>query len=108
MPCVDSPDATPTFARSLDSGGFVSTSLKRCSYHRSAIPPVFMSALIVGFGQAFSWQPVKVALFMATGMTLSTAGGLNPWIARNVFGAKQTRFRPSKIRKPLLAIWAAP
>ena len=46
-------------------------------------------------------------MFLVAGLGLSTASGLNTWIARNVFGLRETRIGPDHVRPRLLALWAA-
>ena len=59
-----------------------------------------------GLGQAFNGQPVKATVMVVTGLSLSTASGLNTWLARNVFGAKNVSIGSERIRPLLLAAWA--
>lgn len=71
------------------------------------IVPVALSAMTEGFGQAYNRQPVKAAALLAAGLGLSTASGLNTWLARRVFGAKGVTIGSDRIRPGLLALWAA-
>lgn len=73
----------------------------------SAGVAVGLSSLVEGFGQAYNRQPLKAVAFLGTGLTLSTASGLNTWIVRNVLGMKGTRIGPERVRPGLLALWAA-
>jgi hypothetical protein len=66
-----------------------------------------LSSLVEGFGQAYNRQPLKAVAFGVTGLTLSTASGLNTWLVRNVLGMKGTRIGPERVRPGLLALWAA-
>lgn len=68
---------------------------------------VALSSLVEGFGQAYNRQPLKAIAFGVTGLTLSTASGLNTWLVRNVLGMKGTRIGPDKVRPGLLLLWAA-
>ncbi len=72
----------------------------------NALYSVGLSALMEGFGQAYNRQPAKAAAFFVTGLTLSTASGLNTWIVRNMLGLKETRIGPERIQPELLALWA--
>lgn len=74
---------------------------------RSVIVAVGLSSLVEGFGQAYNREPVKAVAFGITGLTLSTASGLNTWLVRNVLGMKGTRIGPDKVRPGLLLLWAA-
>jgi hypothetical protein len=68
---------------------------------------VALSAMVEGLGQAYNRQPVKAAALAAAGLGLSTASGLNTWLARRVFGAKGMTIGSERIRPGLLALWAA-
>lgn len=73
---------------------------------RSAWIAVGLSALAEGLGQAYNRQPAKATGLLAAGLTLSTASGLNTWLARNVFRLKRTRIGPEQIHAGLLTAWA--
>lgn len=77
--------------------------------YRPSSPTValILSSLLEGFGQAYNRQPLKAAAFGATGLTLSTASGLNTWIARNVLRRRGTQIGPERVHPVLLALWAA-
>jgi hypothetical protein len=49
---------------------------------------------------------VKATVWLATGLTLSTASGLNTWLVRNVLGLKGVRIGANRIHPGLLALWA--
>ncbi len=66
-----------------------------------------LSVLVEGFGQAYNRQPVKAAMFLITGLTLSTGSGLNTWLAQNILGLKDTRLGPERVRPGLLGLWLA-
>lgn len=68
---------------------------------------VALSSLVEGFGQAYNREPVKAVAFGVTGLTLSTASGLNTWLVRNVLGMKGTRIGPEEVRPGLLLLWMA-
>jgi hypothetical protein len=68
--------------------------------------PVALSAGMEGLGQAYNGQPGKAAVMVVAGLSLSTASGLNTWLARNVFGAKDMTIGSERIRPLLLAAWA--
>lgn len=74
---------------------------------RSAPVAVGLSALAEGLGQAYNGQPAKAAGFLAAGLALSTASGLNTWLVRNVFRLQGTRIGPDRVNPALLAVWAA-
>jgi hypothetical protein len=69
--------------------------------------PVALSALLEGLGQAYNRQPVKAAGMVVAGLGLSTASGLNTWLIRRMFGAKDVTIGSERIRPWLLAGWAA-
>ena len=71
------------------------------------IIPVALSALVEGLGQAYNRQPAKAAGLLVAGLGLSTASGLNTWLARRVFPAKQVTIGAERIRPVLLVAWAA-
>ncbi len=66
-----------------------------------------LSSVVEGFGQAYNREPIKAVAFGITGLTLSTASGLNTWVVRKVFGMKGTRIGPERVRPGLLLLWAA-
>lgn len=67
---------------------------------------VGLSLLMEGFGQAYNRQPAKAVPMMLAGLGLSTASGLNTWLARNVLGLRKTRIGPDRVRPDLLGLWA--
>jgi hypothetical protein len=69
--------------------------------------PVALSALLEGVGQAYNRQPTKAAALVIAGLGLSTASGLNTWLARRVFGVERVTIGTDRIRPGLLAAWAA-
>ena len=69
--------------------------------------PVLLSAAMEGLGQAYNRQPVKALGFVAAGLTLSTASGLNTWLVRNVFRVRHARLGPAEVKPALLGLWAA-
>jgi len=66
-----------------------------------------LSSIVEGFGQAYNREPVKAVVFGVTGLTLSTASGLNTWLVRNLLGMKGTRIGPEEVRPSLLLLWGA-
>lgn len=62
----------------------------------SAGVAVALSTLLEGFGQAYNRQPVKAVVFLVTGLTLSTASGLNTWVVRTLLGLTETRIGPDR------------
>ena len=68
---------------------------------------VGLSALMEGFGQAYNRQPAKAAGFLALGLGLSTASGLNTWLARSILRRRGAIVGAERLRPGLLAIWAA-
>ena len=81
--------------------------LRKQKRAHSAGVAVGLSSLVEGFGQAYNREPVKAVAFGVTGLTLSTASGLNTWLVRNFIGMKGTRIGPERIRPGLLVLWAA-
>lgn len=73
----------------------------------NALVAVGLSWLLEGFGQAYNGQPAKAVAFLVTGITLSTASGLNTWLAQNLLGLKGTRIGPDRVRPGLLGLWVA-
>lgn len=69
--------------------------------------PVALSALLEGVGQAYNRQPAKAAALVVAGLGLSTASGLNTWLARRVFGAERMTIGTDRLRPGLVAAWAA-
>jgi hypothetical protein len=72
----------------------------------SAPVAVGLSALAEGLGQAYNRQPVKATGFLVAGLALSTASGLNTWLARALLGRRDLRIGPDRIEPRLLALWA--
>lgn len=68
--------------------------------------PVVLSAVMEGLGQAYNRQPAKATAMVVAGLSLSTASGLNTWLARRVFGARDMTIGSERIRPLLLAAWA--
>lgn len=68
---------------------------------------VGLSSLMEGLGQAYNREPAKAVPFLIAGLGLSTASGLNTWLARNVLGLKGTRLGPDRVQPGLLALWVA-
>jgi len=68
---------------------------------------VALSAVQEGVGQAYNRRWGKAAAFVAAGIGLSTASGLNRWLARRLFGADRPRLGPARIRPFLLGLFAA-
>lgn len=81
--------------------------LRKQKRAHSAGVAVGLSSLVEGFGQAYNREPVKAVAFGVTGLTLSTASGLNTWLVRNVLGMEGTRIGPARVRPGLLVLWAA-
>jgi hypothetical protein len=73
--------------------------------HRAV--PVVLSATMEGLGQAYNRQPTRALAFAVAGLGLSTASGLNTWLARRVFRVKRTRLGPERVRPFLLGLWVA-
>ena len=69
--------------------------------------PVALSGVMEGLGQAWNRQPVKAAALTAAGLGLSTASGLNTWLARRVTRSDDVTIGTSRIRPWLLGAWAA-
>jgi hypothetical protein len=69
--------------------------------------PVALSALLEGVGQAYNRQPAKAAVLVVAGLGLSTASGLNTWLARRVFRARDVTIGTDRVRPWLLGAWAA-
>ncbi len=68
---------------------------------------VGLSAVAEGFGQAYNRQPAKALPFFVVGITLSTVSGLNTWIARHVFRARNATLGTDQVRPALVGLWAA-
>lgn len=66
-----------------------------------------LPALAEGLGQAYNRQPAKAAGRLVLGLGLSTASGLNTWLVRRLFRARNAAIGSERIRPPLLALWAA-
>jgi hypothetical protein len=73
--------------------------------HRAV--PLALSATMEGLGQAYNRQPSKALAFAVAGLGLSTASGLNTWLARHVFRVERARLGPERVRPFLLGLWAA-